>query len=165
MNAIQQSLATSNRESHELVAECDRVLRLAHSEVLEDGMENSMSRSLRCFVERYSLLGIEHLAARLLSESMNQSVAADIVRVLGWIEHRPSHDERVRLAEHFLRSSLPLARDASAVALSDLADARSIPALERAINAEEIPALKAYMAASLKELKKAVRTTRLDVRT
>ena len=87
---------------------------------------------------------------------MNQAVAADIVRVLGWIEHEPSHDERVHVAECLLHSELPLARDASAVALSDLADAHSIPALERAISAEEIPALRADMVASLEELKKTV---------
>lgn len=156
MNAIQQCPTTSNRKCHELVAECDRVFRLADCEVLEDGMENRMSRSLRCFVDRYSSVGVEHLAVRLLSESTNQAVAADIIRVLGRIEHEPSHDERVHVAECLLHSELPLARDASAVALSDLADAHSIPALERAIGAEEIPALREDMVASLEELKKTV---------
>lgn len=156
MNAIQQYPTTSNRKRHELVTECDRIMCLADSEVFEDGMENRMSRALRGFVERHSSAGVEHLAVRLLSESMNQPVAADIVRVLGCIEHEPSHDERVHVAECLLHSELPLVRDASAVALSDLADARSIPALERAINAEEIPALRADMVASLEELKKTV---------
>ena len=158
MNAIQQNRATSNREGHELVAACDRIFRLAACEFLEDGMESRMSQSLRSFVERYSVAGVEHLAGWLLAESMNQAVAADIVRVLGWIEHKASHEKTVHLAEFFLHSELPLARDASAVAPSELADERSIPALERAISAEEIPALKADMVGSLKELKKTIGT-------
>ena len=56
------------------------------------------------------------------------------------------------MAECLLYSELPLARDAAAVALSDLSDERGIPALERAVEAETIPGLKADMEASLDEL-------------
>lgn len=146
---------TAYREDRELMAESDMVFRLAANEIFEDGMENRASLSLKRFVFRYSAVGVQHLAVRLLSEHMNQAIAADIVRVLGQIEHGPSHNDRVYIAECLLYSKLPFARDSGAVALSDLADKCSIPALKRAIDAEEIPALKANMLASLNELVKA----------
>lgn len=156
----QATVVASYLEDRELVAESDSIFRLAASEVFEDGMENRTSQSLSSFVFRYSAAGVQHLATRLLSESMNQSTAADIVRVLGRIEHQPSHNDRVYIAECLLYSELPFARDAGAVALSDLADERSIPALQRAIESEGIPGLKADMMDSLKELAKARDGTR-----
>ena len=156
MNAVQQDQLGAHRGGCRLAVESDTIFALAACEVFEDGMENRTSRALRRFVERHSDVGVKHLAARLLAESMNQGVAADIVRVLGSIEHRPSHDDRVLIAEQLLHSDLPVARDAAAVALSDLADERSVPALQRAINAETIPALRADMVDSLKELNRAI---------
>ena len=149
-----ESAATTWNESHELEAEVDGLLGLAADEGFEDGMENRTSRSINFFVSKHSVAGVRQLANRLQSERMNQRVAADIVRMLGQIEHAPSHDDRVYIAECLLYSALPLARDAGAVALGDLADERCIPELQAAIDAESIPALKADMQGSLRELMK-----------
>ena len=149
-----ESAATAWRESHELDAEVDGIVGLAANEGFEDGMENRTSRVLNLFVSEYSVAGVRRLANRLQSERMNQGVAADIVRMLGQIEHAPSHDDRVYIAECLLYSALPLARDAGAVALVDLADERCIPVLRTAIDRESIPALKGDMQGSLCELMK-----------
>lgn len=147
-----ESTNGSRHENRDLEAEIDRILGLAADEGFEDGMAGKMSQSLNRFVLQYPVEGIRQLAVRLNSERMNQGIAADVVRALGQMEHKQSHNERVSIAECLLYSKSPLARDAGAVALGDLADQRSIPALQRAVEAEPVPALKADMQASLNEL-------------
>ncbi len=116
-------------------------------------MENRTSQSLSLFVSEHSVAGLQVLAGRLQSKHMNQGVAADVVRVLGQIEHGPSLDDRAYIAECLLYSELPLARDAAAVALGDLNDPRSVGALERAIDAESIPGLREDMQLSLDQIR------------
>ena len=117
-------------------------------------MEGRISRALNVFVAGQPVVATQQLAIRLNSQHMNQGVAADVVRVLGQMKHERSHSERVYIAECLLYSTSPVARDAGVVALGDLADERSVPALQRAIEEEPIPALKADMQASLDELMK-----------
>ena len=115
-------------------------------------MEGRTFYSLNLFLAENPVSGMPQLAARLQSEHMNQGVAADIVRTLGQFDHSQSHDDRVYMAECLLYSTSPLARDAGAVALGDLEDERSIPALQRAVDEEPIAGLQADMQASLDEL-------------
>lgn len=147
-----ESAAIAYYEDRELEAHIDTILHIASVERFEDGMVGRTSDWLNRFVSQYAGAGMQQLSARLNSDSMNQAVAADIVRILGRIEHERSHNDRLYMAECLLYSELPLARDAGAVALSDLADERSVPALQRAIEAEAIPSLKADLQASLDEL-------------
>lgn len=149
-----ESAATAYHENHELDSEVDRILSLAVDEGFEDGMENRTSQSLNLFIAKYPVAGIQQLITRMQSEHMNQGVSADIVRMLGQIQHAPSHIDRAYIAECLLHSELPLARDAAAVAIGDLADEHCIPALRKAVDAELIPALKADMQGSLDELMK-----------
>lgn len=147
-----ESSAESYFESREIERKLDRILDLAASENFEDGMENRMSQALHIFIAEYSVIGIQRLAIRLKSEHMNQGVAADIVRVLGQIKHDRTHHDRLHMAECLLYSQSPMARDAGALALGDMADRRSILALERAIKEESVHGLKADMQAILDEL-------------
>ena len=149
-----ESAATTYHENYELESEVDTILGLAAEEGFEDGMENKTSLSLNLFISKHSVAGIQQLITRLQSGRMNQGVAADMVRMLGQIEHPPSHVDREYIAECLLYSELPQARDAAAVALGDLADEYCIPALRKAVDAELIPALKADMQGSLDELMK-----------
>lgn len=144
--------ATDYHENHELESEIDRILGLAAEEGFEDGMVNRTSQSLNLFISKHPVAGIQQMITRLQSEYMNQGVAADIVRMLGQIQHPPSHFDRVFITECLLYSELPLARDAAAVAIGDLDDEHCIPALQAAVDAELIPALKADMQGSLDEL-------------
>ena len=147
-----ESAATASHGNHELEIEVNRILSHAADERFEDGMEGRTSQSLNLFVSKYSVVGIQKLATRLASKDINQGVAAAIARILGQIEHARSHNYRIQIAERLLYSPLPLARDAGAVALTDLAAVRSIPALQTAVEAEQIPGLKTDMQASLNEL-------------
>lgn len=147
-----ESSAESCSESPEIERAIDRLLDLEASENLEDGMENRMSQALHVFIAEYSVIGIQRLAIRLKSEHMNQGVAADIVRVLGQIKHDRTYHNRLHIAECLLYSQSPMARDAGALALGDMADRRSIPALERAIKEEPVHGLKADMQAILDEM-------------
>ena len=147
-----ESAAVAEYAGRELESQIDAILSIALMDAYEDGMEGRMSQALRRFVFRNSQAGMHQLSARLNSEYLNHGVAADIVRALAKIQHEPSHCDRVFLAECLLCSELPIVRDSAAVALSDLSDKRSIPALERAIKAESVPSLKADIQASLDEL-------------
>ena len=147
-----ESSTESYSESPEIERKIDRLLDLAASENLEDGMETRMSQALHIFIAEYSVIGIQQLAIRLKSEHMNQGVAADIVRVLGQIKHDRTHHDRLHMAECLLYSQSPMARDAGALALGDMADRRSIPALERSIKEEPVHGLKADMQAILDEM-------------
>ena len=153
-HVIHEPAATAYYYTHELDARIDKILSLAADESFEDGMEGRTFYSLNLFLAENPVSGMPQLAARLQSEHMNQGVAADIVRTLGQFDHSQSHDDRVYMAECLLYSTSPLARDAGAVALGDLEDERSIPALQRAVDEEPIAALKADMQASLDELVK-----------
>lgn len=147
-----ESTSGARHENRDLESGIDRIFGLAADEGFEDGMAGKMSQSLHRFVLQYPVEGIRQLAVRLNSERMNQGIAADVVRALGQMKHKQSHNERAYIAECLLYSKSPLARDAGAVALGDLADERSIPALRKAIETEPVPALKADMQASLEEL-------------
>ena len=151
-----ESITRAHHENHELEAGIDKILCLAADEGFEDGMIGKMSQSLNIFVSQHPIKGVHQLAVRLNSEHMNQGIAADVVRALGQMKHKQSHNERAYIAECLLYSKSPLARDAGAVALSDLADKHSIPALQRAFEAETIPALKSDIEASLNELIKEI---------
>lgn len=146
------SATTAYHYAHELDAHVDKILGFAAHDGFEDGMEGRTFYCLNLFLSENPVSGMRHLATRLQSEHMNHGVAADIVRALGQIDHAQSHDDRVYIAECLLYSPSPLARDAGAVALGDLADERSIPALQRAIDDEPIAALRTDMQASLDEL-------------
>ena len=147
-----ESTATAYHENHEFEAEIDRILSIAEDEGFEDGMYGRASESLGAFVSIYTAAGVQQLTTRLTSASANQGVAANVVRMLAQIKDERSFNDRVYIAECLLYSALPLARDAGAIALGDLANERSIPALRRAIEAESIPGLKSDMQASLDEL-------------
>ena len=151
-STLHESAATAYHYAHELDAQVDKILGFAAHDGFEDGMEGRIFYSLNLFLSENPVSGMRHLATRLQSEHMNHGVAADIVRALGQIDHAQSHDDRAYVAECLLYSSSPLARDAGAVALGDLADERSIPALQRAIDDEPIAALRTDMQASLDEL-------------
>ena len=149
-----ESATMAYHEDPELDAKIDGVFGLAVDEGFEDGMEGRMSYALNRFVAEHPVEGTQQLAIRVNAERTNPGVAADIVRVLGQMQHERSHGERRYLAECLLYSKSPLARDAAAVALGDLADRRSVPALQRAVDKESIPALKADMHVSLDGLMK-----------
>ena len=147
-----QSATMAYYEDHELEDRIEMILNLANEEGFRDGIFGRTSESLNLFVAEHPVNGIQHMAIRLTSESMNQVVAADIVRILGQIEHPFSHRDRVYIAECLLFSPSPIARDAGAVALVDLNEKQSVYTLEQAVESEQIPTLKADMQVALHEL-------------
>ena len=151
-NVYCESAATTYLENNELGVALDRILSLATEEGFEDGMQGRTSKCLATFLSEHSAAGVQQLTSRIAAAGANQGVAADVVRMLSQIDDARSLNDRVYAAECLLFSPLPLARDAGAVALVDLANECGIPALRRAIEAEPVPGLQADMQASLDEL-------------
>ena len=156
MPQFESATSINVQQVHALDVEVDALVSLATEESIEDGMESNTETCLNHFVAMHSIGGIQRLSARLASGCINAGTAADIVRVLGRIRHEESHDQRLWVATRLLRSDAPLTRDASAVALEDLADQRAIRALQTAAGVERIPQLKADIEMALHELKKSI---------
>ena len=142
------------QESNFLDEEVESIVALASEEFIEDGMDSATETFLGDFVAKFSEIGVRHLACYLTSDWIKSGTVADIVRLLGRLDHEESHDDRLWLASHFLFSGAPIARDASALALEDLKDARAVPKLEAAVDAESIPGLRDDLEMALRELKK-----------
>ena len=141
------------QDSQSLNEEVESVIALATEEFIEDGMDSATAECLRDFVATFSDAGVRHLANYLAADWIKSATVADIVRLLGRLDHEESHDDRLWIASHFLFSDAPVARDASALALEDLNDARALPKLEEAVKAEAIRELKDDLQMALRELK------------
>ena len=144
------------QEPCSLDEEVEAIVSLAAEEFIEDGMDSDTEVELGRFVGSYSAVGVRHLAKYLSSQYLKTRTVADIIRVLGRLEHEESHDDRFWIVAHFLLSETPLARDASAVALEDLGDPRAISKLEEAVEAESVPELRDDLQIALREIKKNV---------
>ena len=142
------------QEFHILETEAESILSLAVEESIEDGMNSATEARLNNFVAYYSGAAVQCLAKHLVARYANAGTVADIVRVLGRVNHKESHDDRFWVAARLLRSETPLTRDASAVALEDLQDPRGVPRLQEALEAEAIPELRDDFELALQELKK-----------
>ena len=142
------------QEMQILDGEIEEIVSVATDENVQDGMESETEVRLGGFVAFRSVPGLRRLSARLASGCMNAGTVADVLRVLGQMEHKATHDERLWIATRLLRSDAPRARDASAVALEDLGDSRAITALEEAASVESVPELKADLEMALRELMK-----------
>ncbi len=143
-------------EVNRLDGEVESIVALATEEFIEDGMDSDTETQLGEFVSRYSATGVRHLAAYLASDYVKSRTVSDIIRVLGRLEHKESHNDRFWIAARLLFLGAPLTRDASAVALEDLGDPRAIPKLEAAVGAESVPELRDGLQIALEEIKKSV---------
>ena len=141
------------QESHFLDEEIESIVALASEEFIEDGMDSATEVCLGDFVAEFSETGVRHLASYLTSDWIGSGTVADIVRVLGRLDHEKSHDDRLWIASHLLFSEAPIARDAAALALEDLGDGRAISKLEAAVKVELIPGLRDDLEMALRELK------------
>ena len=139
-----------------LDGEVESIVALATEEFIEDGMDSDTETQLGEFVSRYSATGVRHLAAYLASDYVKSRTVSDIIRVLGRLEHKESHNDRFWIAARLLFLGAPLTRDASAVALEDLGDPRAIPKLEAAVGTESVPELRDGLQIALEEIKKSV---------
>ena len=159
LNPVQQfesATSVDEQQARALDSEIEAIVSLATEENIEDGMDSQTEVRLGAFIALRSIGGVERLSGRLTSGCINAGATADIVRVLGCIDHTESHDERLWIAVRMLRSGQPPIRDAGAVALEELGDKRAVHALQEAAKVESIPDLRADIGLALRELKRSI---------
>lgn len=114
----------------------DALIEGARDEHFEDGMDSNLSIGIRVLFRNYgeSFAGV--LDKRLKQSGISVRILTEILHTLGNIEDDATTDWRFATLVDFLRSPLPLTRDAAAVGLSYLDDKRAVPYLHEAIRRE-----------------------------
>lgn len=124
----------------------------ARSMDFEDGIHTEFSRSLVRLVELLGNSAVEVVAAVILKEKANPTVAAEALKWISHIDQPKSYAFRLWLLEKSLRSSSPIVRDAALLGVASLDDHHSIPAINDAINREACLELREDLIQVLKQL-------------
>ena len=129
---------TSQVEDFAAIVEDIRVmLESADHEELEDGVETPLIPSLHRLVTTRGVGAVFELAGLIVAGTVDSVIASWILRWLGRIPHRPTHEARRWLLEKGLYSAVPTVRDGAALGLVSLGDCRSVPALRAAVDREQ----------------------------
>ena len=113
-----------------------KLTRDASNEVFHDGMESRFIAALTVTILRFGRAAVLSVDEMLETTSVNVEVTGELLRGLGMIEDRSTHDERLALLTNQLKSEDARIRDAASLGLAALEDPRAIPALEAALKVE-----------------------------
>lgn len=115
----------------------------ARYERFEDGMESEFSKDLLNLIDRHGAVALNTLSDLLLSPHVSMEVAAEACRWLGHITNPQTQATRRQLLERvLLNSSSARARDGAGLGLASIDDPASIPALQQAIEQEQVEELR-----------------------
>jgi hypothetical protein len=132
--------------------EIEALFILGKGEVFEDGMESKFSRRLVSIIRRYGRAAIEEITYPIFHEEVDSEAAAEALIWLGYIDHAPTYNHRLRLLEQSLGCSSVQVRDGAALGLAYLDDPDAISCLEQAIQQEQCEELREDMKQVLKQL-------------
>jgi hypothetical protein len=136
--SAQSSSTAIQTMAPELHRRLDSMLKSASEESLDDGMENSITRSLPDLVSRQFDGIVPALIAVLESRRTSPVVAAEILKELGRLRDAASHGARLWILEYALRSTSPITRDGAGLGLARLGDPDALPFVQRAIDEEGV---------------------------
>lgn len=142
---IPESSTAQKRHPARLDESVQAAFRAAQDEVFEDGADSLFSEELSHLVHRYGAISVSVVAHLLSSPRTDVEVAAQALRSLAEIKHPASHDRRLWLLETGLGHASSWVRDGAALGLASLDDPAAIPALEGAIEREEVEELREDM--------------------
>lgn len=118
----------------------------------EDGYESAFSHR---FVELLRTQGGELLAeydTLKAKKKISQATQCEVLKLLGRLEHEPTHRQRLAMLVFSLTDAIAAVRDSAAIGLSYLEDPVAVPALQRAAAAEPKVELKDFMLSVAQEL-------------
>ena len=127
--------------AHAVYQQLDAALAASAEEVFEDGMESELSRRLDSLVKEYDGIAVEAIAKKIINEKVNAELAAQTLRCLGRIDHKPSYAYRRWVLEKCLECSSTMQVEGAALGLASMDDAHAIPYLRKAIEREDLPEL------------------------
>lgn len=138
--------STTPRQHPEAIDErIEALFAGAREQIFEDGIQSDFSRQLVSLIKKYGDAAMEVIAYLFVYEKINPEVAAEGLRWLGCMDHRPTYRYRLWLAERSLHSPSPRVRDGAVLALAYLNDPASISHLKQAIDHETIEELREDM--------------------
>jgi len=127
----------------------------ARNEIFEEGMESHFSKEFVSLIKRHGEVAILEAAILITSEKADPDVASEALKWLGQVKHSGTHSFRIWLLKRGLTSSSPQVRDGAGLGLSFLNDPDAIPALQQAIEREQIPELRRDLEQVLQQLQHA----------
>lgn len=119
-----------------LAAKLESIWRLAHDEIIEDGMPNTVRRQLPALLACDYEAVIASILSAIQSGKIKPIVAVEALKELGRVSYGISHLNRKRALEYALRVRSAITRDGAGLGLARLADPASLPALRRAVENE-----------------------------
>ena len=108
--------------------------------------------NLREAIRQGGRLAIHYLDNLISSKIGQPELVFDVLRLIGRIKDRGTHQSRLRLLEKQLTHSSRWIRDGAALGLASLEDNSSLPALIEAVEREGIPDLKKDLQRVVKHL-------------
>lgn len=124
----------------------------AREDVFEDGMNSNFSRNLIEFIFTYGHAAMEMIIPIIFSKQTNTDISSEALRVVGRINHKSTHRDRLWLLERGLYSSSARIRDGAILGLAFLNDPYAIAPLTAAIARESLPELRQDMEQVLAQL-------------
>lgn len=122
-----------------------RLFRSSADERFEDGMNSHFSLEMKRIIREGGDAAVYAIRAVMSMKGVNTSVAAEALRWLGHMEHRPTHQSRRHVLEWALESASADMRDGAAIGIEALGDPESMPRVERAARAEQVDYIRNYM--------------------
>jgi hypothetical protein len=126
----------------EVQARLNSILKDVSDEIIEAGMNNTITLKLPELVAQHYRSVLPAIAALANGNHVSAAVTAELLKEVGKVHDAMSHFDRRWLLEHSLWSPNPAARDGAGVGLAWLQDAAAAPSLRAAAAKETIPQLK-----------------------
>lgn len=133
--------------------ELTRLFAAARETISQDSMGSGFSRGLLAFLSHHGMEALIALDELISSEVVNHVIASEALRWLGHMIDPPSREARRGLLERSLLSKSSFIRDGAVLGLAYIDDPRSIPALEQALEREEIATLRRDLELVLDQLR------------
>jgi HEAT repeats len=121
-------------------------------EEIEDGMTAALGERISNLIRLRGSEAIKQLKELIASNDLSPSVVSHLLRWLGRIKNAASFDSRLKLLCENLRSESAVIRDGASLGLAALGSPKAISFLQKAIDQEKVPELRADMEQVLREL-------------
>jgi len=131
----------------EISAAVTKLLAIAKEEKFQDGIESNLSSGLTALIRQSPADAVEIIAEVARSNIVSSLIRCEILYTLGRIESPSTKGQRFALLVELLQDKSPVIRDAAGTSLAYLDDPRAIPHLEKAIQVEVVPSLRADLEA------------------
>ena len=128
------------------------LLAKARDEELGYGHDSQFGRDLEYFVRSNGIDGLSALSAILGEERRNQEAVSESLRLLGGMDHLPTHLYRLAMLLKFLKSESARIRDSASLGIAAMDDPSAISVVELAVSIEQSDILKANLELVLDQL-------------